>query len=132
VNKDETKELLIAVAAIDNRKLSQEMLDGWAEILKHIPLDVALEAHRMARKSESVSYLEPKHIVSFAKEAAFALDRQKPKPKPEIERGDPQPVCRAHSKPILSCDPCCHRLHKFVEAQGEGDLLRFAKAEIYA
>ena len=132
MNKAETGELLVAVAAIDNRKITQQMIDGWAEILKHIPYDVALEAHRMARKSDQVQYLEPKHIISFAKEAAFALDRLKPKAaEPEV-KGDPQPTCRTHSKPIMSCDPCCHRLHKFVEQYGESRLLQFAKAEIYA
>jgi hypothetical protein len=131
MNKAETGQLLLAVSAIDNRKITQETLDGWYDILKHIPLDVALEAHRMARKSESVGYLEPKHIVSFAKEAAFALDRATPKPKEAPIEGDPMPICKDHNKPILTCDPCCHRLFKFSEAHGFERIHAFAKAEIY-
>jgi hypothetical protein len=132
MNKTEIGELLIAVSAIDNRKITQPMVDGWTDILRHVPLDIALEAHRMARKSESVTYLEPKHIIAFAKEAAFALDRAKPKPKQEVEHGDPMPNCRDHSKPILTCDPCCHKLYKQSQSFGFEGLHKFAKAEIYA
>jgi hypothetical protein len=132
MNKAECKTLLDSVSAIDNRKLTQQMIDGWADILRHIPLDVALEAHRMARKADSVAYLEPKHIVSWAREAAFALDRLKPKAQEPTPIGDPMPVCRDHKKPILGCDPCCHRLYKFSESNGFERIHSFAKAEIYA
>jgi len=131
MNKIECRELLSEIAAVDNRKVTQEMLDVWAEIVKHIPLDIALEAHKMARKSEAVNYLEPKHIVSFAKEAAYALDRIKPKAKEEYKQGDPMPKCRDHNKPILTCDPCCHRMFKYSQAQGFDRIQAFAKAEIY-
>lgn len=133
MNKSEIGQLLVAVSAIDNRKITQQMVDGWTDILRHVPLDIALEAHRLARKNESVGYLEPKHIIAFAKEAAFALDRNKPKAKTEPEHaGVPQPTCRSHNKPILSCNPCCHRIYKFKEAHGLEGLHAFAKAEIYA
>lgn len=132
MNKKETGELLIAVSAIDNRKITQQMIDGWADILRAIPFDVALEAHRMARKNDSVGYLEPKHIISFAKEAAFALDRLKPKPEVVEVQGDRMPNCKTHSKPILTCNACCHRLYKFSAEYGFDRIHQFAKAEIYA
>jgi len=131
MNKAETGQLLIAVAAVDNRKITQPMVDVWTDILRHIPLDIALEAHRMARKSESVGYLEPKHIVGFAKEAAFALDRQKPKQEPPVYKFAPQPTCRAHNKKILSCDPCCHAMSK-QRHLNDNQLLLWAKENIYA
>jgi hypothetical protein len=131
MNKTEIGELLLAVSAIDNRKITQQTVDGWTDILRHVPLDIALEAHRMARKNEAVGYLEPKHIISFAKEAAYALDRNKPKAKEETINGDPMPKCRDHHKPILTCDPCCHRLYKYSQAQGFDRIQAFAKAEIY-
>jgi hypothetical protein len=132
MNKTEIGELLLAVSAIDNRKITQQTVDGWTDILRHIPLDIALEAHRMARKNESIGYLEPKHIISFAKEAAYALDRNKPKVKEETRQGDPMPKCKDHDKPILECDPCCHRLNKYSQAKGFERIYAFAKAEIYA
>ena len=131
MNKIECRELLTEIAAVDNRKVSQETLDIWTDILKHIPLDIALEAHRMARKSESVGYLEPKHIVGFAREAAFALDRAKPKPaEKEFQKVD-QPTCRDHQLPLLSCRPCCHAMSK-QRHLNDNQLLLWAKENIYA
>ena len=131
MNKAEIGELLIAVAAIDNRKITQQTVDGWADILRNIPLDIALEAHRMARKSEAVGYLEPKHIISYAREAAFALDRNKPKPVEGEFVKVPQPTCRAHNLPILSCRACCKLMNEQMQRE-PNSLLSFAKANIYA
>jgi hypothetical protein len=132
VNIIETKELLEEVSAIDGRKLTPETVAAWQGILSTIPLDIAKEAHRLARRDDRVSYLEPKHIFTWAKEAAFKLDREKPKVETTPVTYTPQPVCREHQKPILSCDPCCHRIYKYNELQGSQKLHEFAKREIYA
>jgi len=131
MNKAETKTLLDAVSAIDNRKITQPLLDGWYDILKQIPIDIALEAHRMARKNDGISYLEPKHIVSYAREAAFQLDREKPKEKEEVLRGDPMPNCQ-HDKPIFNCKPCCRTLSQYLAQNGFEGIHSFAKAKVYA
>ena len=131
MNKTEIGELLLAVSAIDNRKITQQTVDGWTDILRHIPLDIALEAHRMARKNESIGYLEPKHIISFAKEAAYALDRAKPKVEEKPLASFPMPKCRDHGKGILSCDPCAARIYKFTQEHGFDRVHEWAKAEIY-
>lgn len=131
MNKAETKTLLDAIAAIDNRKITQPVLDGWYDILKQIPLDIALEAHRMARKNDTIGYLEPKHIVSYAREAAFALDREKPKEKEEVRRGDPQPNCK-HGQQLLTCNACCRELGQYLDHNGFDGIQSFAKAKIYA
>lgn len=131
MNKAETKTLLDAIAAIDNRKITQPVLDGWYDILKQIPLDIALEAHRLARKNDTIGYLEPKHIVSYAREAAFALDREKPKEKEEVKRGDPMPKCQ-HDIPIFDCKPCCRTLGQYLDQNGFDGIQSFAKAKIYA
>lgn len=131
MNKTEIGELLLAVSAIDNRKITQQMVDGWTEILRHVPLDIALEAHRMARKNEAVGYLEPKHIISFAKEAAYALDRAKPKVEEKPAARFPMPNCRAHGVGILSCDPCADKIYRFTKEHGFDRAHDWAKAEIY-
>jgi hypothetical protein len=130
MNINETKQILDAISAIDNRVVTVDTLNAWHGVIGAIPLDIAKEALRLAQSDASIKYLEPRHIMGWAKEAAFRLDRNRPKA--EEVKGDPQPTCRTHSKPILSCDPCCHRLHKFVEQYGDSRLLQFAKAEIYA
>ena len=131
MNKAETKTLLDAVAAIDNRKITQPVLDGWYDILKQIPIEIALEAHRMARKNESIGYLEPKHIFGYAKEAAYQLDRDKPKEKEEVLRGDPMPACQ-HKLPIFDCKPCCRTLGQYLDTKGFDGIQAFAKAKVYA
>jgi hypothetical protein len=123
--------LLLAVSAIDNRKITQQTVDGWTDILRHIPLDIALEAHRMARKNEAVGYLEPKHIISFAKEAAYALDRAKPKVEEKPPARFPMQKCSAHGIGILSCDPCADRIYRFTQEHGFDRVHEWAKAEIY-
>lgn len=132
MNIIETKELLEEISAIDGRKLSPETVAAWQGILSNIPLEIAKEAHRLARRDDRVTYLEPKHIVSWAKEAAFKLDREKPKVEVAPVTYTPQPFCKAHGIAILTCDPCCHRIWKFKELQGYERLHEFAKREIYA
>jgi hypothetical protein len=131
MNMVETKSLLEEISAIDGRKLSPETVATWQGILGNMPLDVAREAHRLARRDDRVNYLEPRHIVSWAKEAAFKLDRENPKPQVQVE-SKPMPYCKAHNKPILACDPCCHRLYKYKEVRGGDTLHDFALREIYA
>ncbi|NBU22793.1 MAG: hypothetical protein EBS38_02620 [Actinobacteria bacterium] len=131
MNIIETKELLEEIAAIDGRKLTPEIVAAWQGILAGIPLEIAKEAHKLARRDERVNWLEPRHISGWAKEAAFRLDREKPK-QVEPQTFAPQPVCKAHNTPILACDPCCHRIYKYKELQGSEKMHEFAKREIYA
>jgi len=130
MNMADAKTLLEEIAAVDGRKLTPETVAAWQGILGSMQLDVAREAHKMARRDDRVTYLEPKHIVSWAREAAFKLDRENPKVQEEV-KGSPMPVCKAHNVGILLCDPCCHRLHKYKEVRGLDTLHDFAKREIY-
>lgn len=130
--KTETKQLLDQIATIDNRKVTPETIEAWHLVIGQIPFDIAKEALKLAQQDASVKYLEPRHIFSWAKEAAFRLDKNK-MPEDVKQTGfAPQPICKDHNLPILSCKPCCHRLHKFQQAHGGADLHSFAKAEIYA
>jgi hypothetical protein len=132
MNIIETKELLEEISAIDGRKLTPETVAAWQGILSGIPFDIAKEAHKLARRDDRVTYLEPKHIVSWAKEAAFKLDREKPKVEITPVTFTPQPKCKDHGVSILACDPCCHRIYKYKELEGYERLHEFAKREIYA
>lgn len=131
MNKIETKALLDKIAAVDNRKLTPEAVEAWHDVIGFMPYDIALAALALARKDDRIQWLEPKNIVSWAREAAFQLDRQEQKPEPQPYKFAPQPTCRAHNKKILSCDPCCHEMSKqrhLTDAQ----LLVWAKQNIYA
>lgn len=127
----ETKEIIRQVAVIDNRKVSQEVIEAWHVVIGAIPFDIAKEALKLAQQDPTIKYLEPRSIVSWAREAAFRLDRQQPKPEPaEFVKVD-QPFCRAHQLPVLSCKPCCREMNK-QENLTPPQLLAWAKQNIYA
>lgn len=109
MNKAEVKLLLADVAAIDNRRVSEETVTAWHAVLGHLSLPVAQKALVMARQDEKVDYLEPRHIVSRARDARMAMDAQSNSRAMEEAnwRSDPEPVCVPHGLRITKCDDCC-------------------------
>jgi hypothetical protein len=104
--KTECAELLREVAAIDNRKMGQDVLDAWFAVIGFLPYEVALKALHAARKDERVTWLEPKHIVAFSKEDRLARqDDDYLKEMSEAVFG-PVPYC-VHGEVIAMCLPCC-------------------------
>jgi hypothetical protein len=130
MNKIETKHVLDLISALDNRKVTPETIEAWHGVIGHIPFDIAKEALKLAQQDATIKYLEPRHIFGWAKEAAFRLDRQKPKVEETFVKV-PQPICKAHSLPVMSCNPCCRELSK-QEHLSSAQLLLWAKANIYA
>jgi hypothetical protein len=123
MNLNEVKQLLTEVAAIDNRKLSDQTADAWHSVLGFMPFDIAKEALHIARKDDRINWMEPKNIVSWAKEAAFKLDRAKPVVIEQI-KGSQQPLCKAHNALLLTCIPCCKELHRAEGVQVSDPLLQ--------
>jgi len=123
MNLNEVKQLLTEVAAIDNRKLNDQTAEAWHGILSFMPLDIAKEALHLARKDDRINWMEPKNIVSWAKEAAFKLDRANPIVIPQI-KGSQQPFCKAHNALLLTCIPCCKELHRVEGVQVSDPLLQ--------
>jgi hypothetical protein len=130
MNISETQELLRHISAIDKRQITPETIQAWHQIVGHLSLQVAIESHKMARKDLSVNYLEPRHIIGWAKEAISVLQRNQPKP-PEPERpSTPEPNCRGHKTRITECKPCIKELGKQTDLNAE-DLHAWAVANIY-
>lgn len=125
----ETTELLRNIAAVDNRKVNDEVIQAWHQILGQIPFDIAKEALKLAQQDATIKYLEPRHIFGWAKEAAFRLDGNKVV-QAENLRGTPEPYCK-HDKKILSCKECCRELGKMSHLTSD-DLNAWAKVNIYA
>jgi hypothetical protein len=126
MNLNEVKQLLTEVAAIDNRKLSDQTADAWHSVLSFMPFDIAKEALHIARKDDRINWMEPKNIVSWAKEAAFKLDRAKPVVIEQI-KGSQQPLCKAHNALLLTCIPCCKQLHQEQAVEGTDSTLELQK-----
>lgn len=116
MNKAEVKLLLADVAAIDNRRVSEETVTAWTAVVGHLSLPVAQKALVMARQDEKVDYLEPKHIVARARDARMAIDRSPAERAEEAKwRSDPEPICVPHDTRITQCKPCIALLVKHTE-----------------
>ena len=107
----ETEILLREMFAVDGRQIDRDKIKAWHNILYSMPLDIAQRALRMARQDERIGYVEPKHIIGKAKEAAEAMDRQeqREKKKEPVKTGVAMPTC-IHGEGLLYCDPCCNTL----------------------
>jgi hypothetical protein len=130
MNLTETQTLLREISAVDKRQIDQATTQMWFQILGHIPLDIAREAHILARKDDRIPYLEPKHIIAWAREAAFRLDRKEKKIEAPVNTS-PEPVCKAHQKKIMSCAECCKVMAEKTNLT-DAQLLLFAKEQIFA
>jgi hypothetical protein len=117
MNKSEIKLLLADVAAIDNRRVTEETVNAWSGVLGHLSLPVAQRALIMARQDEKVDYLEPRHIISRARDARMAIDRSVEDRSEEASwRSDPEPICVTHNSRITKCDKCCALLAQHTES----------------
>jgi hypothetical protein len=130
MNITETQELLRHISAIDKRQITPETIQAWHQIVGHLSLPVAIESHRMARKDLSVNYLEPRHIIGWAKEAISVLQRNQPKPIEPERPSTPEPKCKAHKAGITECKLCIKELGKQAQLNAE-DLHAWAVANIY-
>lgn len=131
MKKTECAELLQEISAIDHRKVNVETIEAWFAIIGHIPLDIAKEALHLARKDERIAYLEPRHIIGWAKEAAYRLDREQSNTVQDLPNSVKQPLCRQHETPIMECNPCCDALKHLAYAD-KNATLRYAKEHIFA
>lgn len=104
--------LLREMFAIDGRILDADRIKAWHNSIGFMPLDVAQEALRMARRDERINYIEPKHLIAKAKEAALELDRQEQQKELKEQskfEGVPCPKCK-HEIALIECNDCCRAL----------------------
>lgn len=130
MNKAEVKLLLADVAAIDNRRVSDETVTAWFAVLGHLSLPVAQKALILARQDERVDYLEPRHIIARARDARMALDSSKPSMDESNWRSDPEPICVPHSTRITKCKDCYMRLYEATDRMSVDERHRWAMTNI--
>ena len=106
----ETTLLLRQIATLDNRKVNDEVIAAWHDVIGQLPFDIAKEALRLAQQDSTVKYLEPRHIISWSKEASFRMNREMPEDL-LVTASDPAPVCE-HGKSLPLCLPCCRDVSK--------------------
>jgi hypothetical protein len=108
MTKNELKELMEYLSAIDNRQLSPEKLQVWFDLIGYLDFAAAKTAVIEAQRDESISYVEAKHVIAYAlriKEKRKA-EATRGTSYAEEKKGTTQPKC-AHGIGILGCGPCC-------------------------
>lgn len=131
MNIKETTQLLQEISAVDKRHIEPGTVQIWQSILANIPLEIAREAHKLARRDANINYLEPRHIVQWSREAAYKLDREEKRNQPEeVKRGDPEPICKAHGKRVTTCEICTRRIYEMSHLH-DAALLLWAKEHVY-
>jgi hypothetical protein len=110
-----TASILEFLSLTDNRKITQENILAWHQLIGHLNFDVAREAAHLAKQDDKIDWVEPKHILAKARVVADRLDtearRKQSLDKPEPFVGSPIPLCR-HGERIVFCQPCCVELAK--------------------
>lgn len=131
----ETQALLTLVSTLDQRIVSDDVVESWALMLKDVAPVFAREAVEEHFRSKADTYLNVGHVLAGAKRAAL---RQAERLVSEARlmdeanwRSDPQPVCEEHGLRILSCDDCCSLIHHQAGHMREDDRHSWAMANVY-
>jgi hypothetical protein len=108
MTKNELKELMEYLSAIDNRQLSPEKLQVWFDLVGFLDFADAKAAVIEAQREESISYVEAKHVIAYALRSKERRKAEEVRATSYSEEriGDPHPIC-AHGLKLLTCDPCC-------------------------
>lgn len=110
-----TASILEFLSLTDSRKISEDRILAWHQLIGHLDFDVAREAAHLAKQDDKIDWVEPKHILAKARVVAERLDaenRTKRALTPvEPFKGSPIPLCK-HGERIVFCQPCCVELAK--------------------
>lgn len=111
----ETATVIEFLSFTDNRKITEDGIKAWHELIGHLDFDVARAAANLAKQDEKIDWVEPKHIIAKAKIVTQQNEsnlrrEQATEPKKEWV-GRPMPICE-HGKGLLHCDPCCLAIYQ--------------------
>jgi hypothetical protein len=113
--KTETERLVRKLAVLDNRTVNDGVVDAWHELVAHLSYQVAELAVRKARQDVTINWVEPKHVLAKAHDAARELNEEARRLAREAEEngtGAPEPKCAEHGLRITTCQPCCVTIYK--------------------
>jgi len=134
VDKLQVTALLTLVSTLDQRIVSDSLVESWAGFLADVRPQHAREAVEEHFREKPDTYLNVGHVVKGAKrfaerdaEKVLALTRGMDE---SGWRSDPQPVCREHDTLITHCYPCCDVLAE-KEFWSVDERHRWAVANVY-
>jgi len=115
MQKLDTERLVRKLAVLDNRQVNDGVVDGWHELIGHLSFQVAELALRKARQDVNINWVEPKHLLAKAHEAARELNEEATRLARQAEEngtGAPEPKCAEHGLRITTCLECCLVLYR--------------------
>ena len=134
MDKLQVTALLTLVSTLDQRIVSDSLVESWAGFLADVRPQHAREAVEEHFREKPDTYLNVGHVVKGAKrfaerdaEKVLALTRGMDE---SGWRSDPQPVCREHDTLITHCYPCCDVLAE-KEFWSVDERHRWAVANVY-
>jgi hypothetical protein len=135
MDRVETKALLTLVSTLDQRIVSDGVVDAWASLLKDVSRVYASEAVEEHFREKPDTYLNVGHVVAGAKRAAKRDQENMVAQARELEesdwRADPQPICEEHSLRILECLECCNRIFEQADDMNADNRHSWAMAHVY-
>jgi hypothetical protein len=115
MQKLDTERLVRKLAVLDNRQVNDGVVEGWHELVGHLSYQVAELALRKARQDVNINWVEPKHVLAKAHEAARELNEEATRLARQAEEngtGAPEPKCAEHGLRMTTCQPCCITIYK--------------------
>ena len=108
MKKTDTATVLEFLSLTDNRKITEDRILAWHDAIGHLDFEIARSAVTEAVRDDSISWVEPKHILAKARLVLERLEveKRREQPLPERKLGDAMPVCE-HGLGLLYCLPCC-------------------------
>jgi hypothetical protein len=135
MNRLETEALLAFVSTLDQRIISEDVIESWHRILGGVAPVVARQAVEEHFANKPDTYLKVGHVLQGAKkisEKKVELSSSEQRALEEANwKGSAQPVCKEHSELITRCDPCCDVLAWQVEHMGSESKHAWAVAHLY-
>lgn len=108
MKKTDTATVLEFLSLTDNRKITEDRIFAWHDAIGHLDFDIARAAVTEAVRDDSISWVEPKHILAKARVVIDRIEIEKRRNAAPTERagGEAMPVCE-HGLGLLYCLPCC-------------------------
>ena len=135
MDKVQARALLTLVSTLDQRKISEDVVEAWAAMLKDVAPVYATEAVEEHFRQKPDVYLNVGHVVAGAKRAKLKADEQLVSEARQLEEADwvsePQPICEDHNLRILECLDCCSLIFAQADYMRVDDRHSWAMTHVY-
>jgi len=135
MNRLETEALLAFVSTLDQRIVSEDVVESWSRILSQVAPAAARQAVEEHFATRPDTYLKVGHVLQGAKKVAERKAELSSSQGRALEesgwRSDPQPRCREHDELITRCIPCCDVLGNQLDNMNSDEKSAWESANLY-